>query len=105
MAKHQGYEATMRLEITQSAVTDMESVADSIAEDSPERADRVILAIERKIALIASHPLLYQLRPEIGENLRLAVVHPYVILFRVIDKSVRIERIVYGGRDLPSLFE
>ncbi len=95
----------MRLEITQSEAADIESVADYITEDSPERADKVILAIERKIALIARHPLLYRLRPEIGENFRLAMVHPYVILYRVIGKVVRVERIVYGGRDLPSLLE
>jgi toxin ParE1/3/4 len=105
VTKHEGHEAKVRLEITQSAATDLESVADFIAEDSPERADRVILAIERKMALIASHPQLYQLRPEIGENIRLAVVHPYVILYRITGEVVRIERIVYGGRDLPSLLE
>jgi toxin ParE1/3/4 len=31
------------------------------------------------------------------------VVGRYVILFRILDDAVRIERVVYGGRDLPSL--
>ena len=34
----------------------------------------------------------------------MAIVGPYVILFRVIDGTVRIERVVYGGRDLLALF-
>jgi hypothetical protein len=29
----------------------------------------------------------------------------YVILFRVMEKIVRVERIVYGGRDLPELLK
>ena len=95
----------MRLEISATAVVDLESIADYIAEDSPDRADRMVLSIERKIALIASRPRLYRLRPEIGENVRLAVVYPFVILYRVMDTLIRVERIVYGGRNLPPLLE
>jgi hypothetical protein len=32
-------------------------------------------------------------------------VSRYVILFRVVSGAVRIERVVYGGRDLPQLFQ
>ena len=95
----------MRLEFSRWVEGDLESIADYIAEDSPERADNVISEIERKIARIAEQPLIYQLRLEIGENARLAVVGRYVILFRLMGEVVRIERVVYGGRDLPSLLQ
>jgi plasmid stabilization system protein ParE len=49
--------------------------------------------------------LLYQLRPDVGEDARVAVVGRYVILFRLDDKAVRIERVVFGGRDLPPMFQ
>lgn len=29
----------------------------------------------------------------------------YTILFRVMEAAVRIERVVYGGRDLPNVFD
>jgi plasmid stabilization system protein ParE len=45
------------------------------------------------------------LRPEIGEGARMAMVGRYVILFRTIGEAVRIERVVYGGRDLLALFQ
>lgn len=35
----------------------------------------------------------------------MATVGNYAILFRVMGEVVRIERIVYGGRDLPGIFE
>ena len=35
----------------------------------------------------------------------MAAVGNYAILFRVMGKVVRIERVVYGGRDLLSLAE
>jgi toxin ParE1/3/4 len=55
--------------------------------------------------LWARIPLLYQLRPEIGEGARLAVVGRYVILFHIVGEVVRIERVIFGGRDLPTLFQ
>jgi plasmid stabilization system protein ParE len=33
----------------------------------------------------------------------MATVGNYAILFRVVDDSVRIERVTYGNRDLPSI--
>jgi plasmid stabilization system protein ParE len=42
--------------------------------------------------MVGQNPLLYQLRPEIGEGARMAIVGRYVILFRIMAESVRIER-------------
>ena len=35
----------------------------------------------------------------------MATVGNYAILFRVVDEAVRIERVTYGGRDLPATFD
>ena len=56
-----------------------------------------------KVTSLAANPQLYQLRPDIGEQARMATVGRYAILFRIVDETVRIERVVYGGRDLRSL--
>ncbi len=55
------------------------------------------------ILRIGCNPLHYQVRVEIADDARLAVVGRYVILFRIIEGCVRIERVVFGGRDLPGL--
>jgi toxin ParE1/3/4 len=55
--------------------------------------------------LIQRTPLLYQLRPDIGQDARLESVGHYAILFRVSEDAVRIDRIVYGGRDLANLMD
>jgi toxin ParE1/3/4 len=93
----------VRLELSRYIENDLEAIADFIAEENPARAVSFIREIRQKIRSISLQPLLYQLRPEIGESARLAVVGRYVILFRIVDEVVRIERIVYGGRDIPSL--
>ena len=64
---------------------------------------RLIDEILAGVYRIGRNPLAYQLRHEIGEGARIAVVGRYVILFRVSDEVVVIERISFGGRDLPAL--
>ena len=93
----------MRLEFSRFVETDLEAITDFIAEESPQRAAEFIRQIGGAILRIAEQPLLYQLRPEIGDEARLVVVGRYVVLFRVVAEVVRIERVVYGGRDLPQL--
>ena len=93
----------MRLELSRFVAGDLEAIADFIAQDNPHRALTFLQEIQQKIFRIGEQPALYQLRPDIGEAARLALVGDYLILFRVVGDAVRIERIVYGGRDLPGL--
>ena len=95
----------MRIEFSRWVESDLDSIAEYIAQDNPHRAVTFIREIRQKINRIGEQPLLYQLRPEIGEEARLAVVGRYVILFRILDDAVRVERVVYGGRDLPALLQ
>ncbi len=95
----------MRVELSRFVEPDLEAIADWIAEDNPRRAVSFVGEIREAVRRIGDGPQLYQLRPDIGDDARLAVVGNYVILFRVADAVVRIERVVFGGRDLPTLFQ
>ncbi len=95
----------MRIELSRFVEPDLEAIADWIAEDNPRRAVSFVGEIREAVRRIGDGPQLYQLRPDIGDDARLAVVGNYVILFRVADAVVRIERVVFGGRDLPTLFQ
>jgi toxin ParE1/3/4 len=95
----------VRLELSRWVEGDLDTVAEFIAQDNPRRAVTFIREIRQKIYKVSQQPLLYQLRPEIGEAARIAVVGRYVILFRILNDTVRIERVVYGGRDLPALLQ
>ena len=94
----------MRVELSSFVKGDLQEIADWIAQDNPRRAVSFIREIREAFRRIGAGPLLYQLRPEIGEDARVAIVGRYVILFWVGEKSVRIERVVFGGRDLPLFF-
>jgi plasmid stabilization system protein ParE len=95
----------MRVELSSFIESDLEAIADYIAQDNPMRAVSFIREIREELRLVGQDPLLYQLRPEIGEDARLAVVGRYVILFHIVGEVVRIERVIFGGRDLPTLFQ
>jgi plasmid stabilization system protein ParE len=84
---------------------DLDAIAECIAGDSPRRAVSFIREIYAAIERIGKGALLYRLRPDIGPDARLAVVGRCVILFRFADDVVYVERMVYGGRDLPQLVE
>jgi plasmid stabilization system protein ParE len=94
----------MRLEFSSFVEGDLDAIADYIAQDHPARAVSFLQEIGAQIHAVGENPMLYQLRPEIGEGARMAIVGRYVILFRTIGEAVRIERVVYGGRDLLALF-
>jgi plasmid stabilization system protein ParE len=54
---------------------------------------------------IAKQPEIYRLRPELGAEARLATVGNYVILFRIRQNAVRIERVIHGSRNLLLILE
>ena len=95
----------MRVALSRYVESDLEEIADWIGEDNPRRAVTFIREIREVFRRIGDGPLHYQLRPDIGDDARLAVVGNYVILFRVDNHSVRIERVVFGGRDLSALLQ
>src|SRR5260370_26973043 len=78
----------MLVELSSFIESDLEAIADYIAQDNPMRAVSFIREIREELRLVGQNPLLYQLRPEIGEDARLAVVGRYVILFRI-DRGCR----------------
>ena len=95
----------MRVEFSTFVEGDLVAIVDYIAEDNPIRAVEFLREIRDEIRRIGRNPLIYRLRPEIGEEARLAIVGRYVILFRIRGKVVRVERVVFGGRDLPLLLQ
>jgi toxin ParE1/3/4 len=95
----------MHLELSSYVEEDLDAIADFIAQDNPQRALTFIKEIRQKFSNIQRTPLIYQLRPDIGKEARLATVGNYVILFHITKKIVRIERVIYGGRNLPEIFD
>ena len=95
----------MQIELSRYIEEDLDVIADFIAQDNPKRAATFIQDIRGKFYNIQREPLIYQLRSDIGEDARMATVGNYAILFRIMGNVVRIERVVYGGRNLSGVFD
>jgi len=95
----------MRLRLSPFVPGDLEEIAEYIARDSPRHAARTLRMLRTRIREIAKHPEMYRLRPELGEDARVAPVGNYLILFRIRQNTVRIERVLQGNRDISGIFD
>jgi len=75
-----------------------------LLEVSPLAADRFLDALEATCELLEQHPLIGRSRPELGEDLRSFPVGNYLIFYVPASDGIAIARVIYGGRDLPTVF-
>lgn len=96
-----------RLLISPRATADLDDIASYIARDSALNAARFTIELETECAAIARFPRAYTSRADLVPGLRMAVHKRDLIFFRELapEAAVRIERVLHGARDLPSLFK
>ncbi|GAB6909758.1 type II toxin-antitoxin system RelE/ParE family toxin [Desulfosarcina cetonica] len=82
---------------------DLEEIGDYIARDNPSRAVSFIQEIRDLCAKLTASPEAYPLRRELGQDIRMVAFRRYLIFYTAGD-CIRIERILHGARDIPSLF-
>lgn len=96
---------THRVIFSPRANLDLEREADAVAAINPRAAERLIGEIEDRCASLAEFPLRFRARNDLAPGLRMTAVRDWLIFYRASDKEVRIERILYGPRDIrPSDF-
>lgn len=93
-----------RFVLTPRAGLDLDGIWEYIAEDSIERADRVIDEIEAALRMLAENPRIGQVREDLAdERHRFWPVLSYLIMYRQDTNPLQIVRIVSGYRDLLAL--
>jgi toxin ParE1/3/4 len=83
---------------------DLLDIGDYIAKDDLTNARRFVARLIEICQRIGRTPLGYVGREDLAPGLRMAALDRYVIFFRVLDSTVRIERVLHGARNLPMLF-
>ncbi|MEY2777619.1 MAG: hypothetical protein RLY30_1717 [Pseudomonadota bacterium] len=83
---------------------DLLDIGDYVAQDSRGNARRFVAKLIDQCQRIGRAPLGYVSREDLAPGLRMAALGSYVIFFRVLDGTVRIERVLHGARNLPMLF-
>jgi len=82
---------------------DLLDIGDYIAKDSRANARRFVGKLIDQCRRIGRAPLGYVSREDLAAGLRMAALGHYVVFFRVLDGTVRIERVLHGARNLPAV--
>ena len=92
-----------QLKVTQRAARDTDDVFDYLANVAGTRtAERHLLRIQQTIERLIDWPEAVQRRPELGRNVRLAVVAPFVVIYRYEREHdlLTILRVLHGRRNV-----
>lgn len=96
---------------TPQAREDLLDIYVTIGLDNPSAAERIFMAFETQVELLANMPRMGVRRPEIAPSTRMLVEGVYLILYETHPdtddgpiESVEIVRIVHGQRDLGRIF-
>lgn len=91
--------------ITKPTRADLRDIWNFFAERSERAADRLLDDITDQFDAIAEQPLLVGSKDIIyGTEYRICAVRNYVIFYELLEKGVRIVRVVHGSRDPDSIF-
>lgn len=82
------------------AEADLENIGDYIAADNPSRALSFIKELRGKCIKLGHYPEANPRFPELGPDVRFCPHGSYLILYRVLEDSVSVERILHGARDI-----
>ena len=83
---------------------DLIAAALFVADTSEAAALRLIDAVEDAVSRLAQFPALGVARPVLGRgNLRVWPLDRWIIIYRVVEGTVEVARIIRSGRDLGSL--
>ena len=92
----------LKLAFSPRAALDLEEIGDYIALDNPSRAVSFMREIKQHCRSLARRPAAFPVREDLAAGIRMAVHGNYLIFFRVLEKTVREERVIHGARNLSS---
>jgi toxin ParE1/3/4 len=95
----------VRIEVSSFVESDLDAIADYIAQDNPRRALSFIQEVREQILELEHRALRIRIRHQLGEEARIAWVGRYGILFRIHNDAVKVERVVYGTHELLALLQ
>jgi len=94
----------VRVRWLRTALSNVEAEVDHIARDNPEAADHVLSRIEEAVAHLAEHPAMGRAGRVPGTRELIVPGTPYVIPYRVREKTVEILRVFHSARQWPTEF-
>ncbi len=85
------------------AAADIEAIGEFIAQDNPDRAVTFVEELRARCREPADFPLASAARPDLGDDLRMAMFGRYLIFYRLDENVLEIRRVLHSARDLGDL--
>jgi toxin ParE1/3/4 len=88
--------------LTHKAQSDLETIADHVAEQNPPAAVRLTRFFIQKLELLATQPFSGQACEDLLPEVRRLVMGAYIAFYRAEDSEVLILRVLHGRRDITA---
>lgn len=89
--------------ISRRARVDLRDISDFIANDDPKRAVTFVAELRERCRSLSRTPFQGRAAPEIAADVRILVFRSYLILHRISDDAVLIDRVIHSARDRSGL--
>ena len=89
--------------LSRLAERDLDEMADYIADRNPSAAIQELEKLLKRLALLATQPLMGQLREDLPGRPRAFCSGSYLILYRPTSDGIEVARVVHAARDVASL--
>jgi toxin ParE1/3/4 len=93
----------MSVRFAPAALRDLEEIADFISGDNPAAALSFVNELRQRCIRLGEMPRSGALRTDLWPGLRSLPFRSYVIFYTTEGSQVRIERVLHGARDIPSI--
>ena len=82
---------------------DMREIWQSVARRNEEKADRLLDTIREAMRTHAQFPLIGRQRDDLLPGIRSFVVSDFTVVFRPVDDTIEVLRVVHGSRNLVKI--
>ncbi|WP_409566501.1 type II toxin-antitoxin system RelE/ParE family toxin [Methylobacterium sp. E-065] len=78
-------------------------IGDFIAAENPSRARSFVSELRTRCQALGRQPMMGRPAPEVAPDVRILVFRSFLILHRVFDDRISIDRVVHSARDRSTL--
>ncbi len=96
-----------RFRLSRQAKADIHAIWDyiGITNDNPTAAHNQVETLFEKLQLLATQPMMGQLREDLRPRLRTFAAGSYVVLYYPMKDGIEVAGVVHGARDIESMFQ
>jgi toxin ParE1/3/4 len=94
----------MKIIVSDEADNDLVQIFSYLNQRSSQATQSILDDIDRCFVNLTSFPLRGSPRPDLGRDVRSAIVSPYLILYAARRDHVTILRVLHGSRDIEAEF-